>query len=39
MAPTIRNREAAIQAEILTDVTQIVLQLGISFPVTIARLL
>ncbi len=37
MAPAIRDREAAIQAGTLTDVTQTALQLGISFPVTIAR--
>ena len=33
----IRDREAAIQAGILIDVTQTALQLGITFPVTITR--
>jgi len=37
MPPAIRNREAAIQAGILIDVTPTALQLGISFPVTITR--
>jgi hypothetical protein len=37
MAPAIRDREAAIQAGTLTDVKQTALQLGILFPVTIAR--
>ncbi len=37
MAPTIRDREAAIQAGILIDVTPAALQLGITFPVTITR--
>ena len=34
---TIRDREAAIQAGILIDVTPTALQLGITFPVTITR--
>jgi hypothetical protein len=34
---TIRNREAAIQAGILIDVTPTALKLGITFPVTITR--
>ena len=38
MAPAIRDPEAAIQAGTLTDVTQTALQLDISFPVTITRL-
>jgi hypothetical protein len=37
MPPTLRDREAAIQAGILIDVTPTALQLGISFPVTITR--
>jgi len=37
MPPTIRDREAAIQAGILIDVTPTALQLGITFPVTITR--
>jgi hypothetical protein len=37
MSSAIRNREAAIQAGILIDVTPTALQLGISFPVTITR--
>jgi hypothetical protein len=37
MAPAIRDREAAIQAGTLIDVTPTALQLGISFPVTITR--
>jgi len=37
MLPTIRDREAAIQAGILIDVTPTALQLGITFPVTITR--
>jgi len=37
MPPAIRDREAAIQAGILIDVTPTALQLGISFPVTITR--
>jgi len=37
MIPTIRDREAAIQAGILIDVTPTALQLGITFPVTITR--
>ncbi|HEX7093129.1 MAG TPA: hypothetical protein VF205_05575 [Nitrospiraceae bacterium] len=37
MLPAIRDREAAIQAGILIDVTPTALQLGISFPVTITR--
>ena len=37
MTPTIRDREAAIQAGILIDVTPTALQLGITFPVTITR--
>ncbi|MGH7216645.1 MAG: hypothetical protein ACREIG_05365 [Nitrospiraceae bacterium] len=37
MPPTLRDREAAIQAGILIDVTPAALQLGISFPVTITR--
>jgi hypothetical protein len=35
--PAIRDREAAIQAGILIDVTPTALQLGITFPVTITR--
>jgi hypothetical protein len=37
MPSTIRDREAAIQAGTLIDVTPAALQLGISFPVTITR--
>jgi hypothetical protein len=37
MPSTIRDREAAIQAGTLIDVTSAALQLGISFPVTITR--
>ncbi|MCI0427825.1 MAG: hypothetical protein L0Z46_07415 [Nitrospiraceae bacterium] len=37
MPPTLRDREAAIQAGILIDVTPTALQLGITFPVTITR--
>ena len=37
MPATIRDREAAIQAGILIDVTSTALQLGITFPVTITR--
>ena len=37
MLPAIRDREAAIQAGTLIDVTPTALQLGISFPVTITR--
>jgi len=37
MPLTLRDREAAIQAGILIDVTPTALQLGISFPVTITR--
>jgi hypothetical protein len=37
MHPTLGDREAAIQAGILIDVTPAALQLGISFPVTITR--
>ena len=37
MHPAIRDREAAIQAGILIDVTPTALQLGITFPVTITR--
>ena len=37
ITPTIRDREAAIQAGILIDVTPTALQLGITFPVTITR--
>jgi len=37
MPPTLRDREAAIQAGILIDVTPTALQLGIMFPVTITR--
>ena len=37
MPLTIRDREAAIQAGILIDVTPTALQLGITFPVTITR--
>jgi hypothetical protein len=37
MAPAIHDREAAIQAGILIDVTPTALQLGITFPVTITR--
>ena len=37
MTPTILDREAAIQAGILIDVTPTALQLGITFPVTITR--
>jgi hypothetical protein len=37
MPPIIRDREAAIQAGILIDVTPTALQLGITFPVTITR--
>jgi hypothetical protein len=37
MPPALRDREAAIQAGILIDVTPTALQLGISFPVTITR--
>ena len=35
--PALRDREAAIQAGILIDVTPTALQLGITFPVTITR--
>jgi hypothetical protein len=35
--PTLRDRDAAIQAGILIDVTPTALQLGITFPVTITR--
>ena len=37
MHPAIRDREAAIQAGTLIDVTPTALQLGITFPVTITR--
>ena len=37
MPPSLRDREAAIQAGILIDVTPTALQLGITFPVTITR--
>ena len=37
MPPAIRDREAAIQAGALIDVTPTALQLGITFPVTITR--
>jgi hypothetical protein len=37
MPPTLRDREAAIRAGTLIDVTPTALQLGISFPVTITR--
>jgi hypothetical protein len=37
MPPALRDREAAIQAGILIDVTPTALKLGISFPVTITR--
>lgn len=37
MPPAIRDREAAIQAGTLIDVTPTALQLGITFPVTITR--
>jgi hypothetical protein len=37
LPPAIRDREAAIQAGTLIDVTPTALQLGISFPVTITR--
>lgn len=37
LPPTIRDREAAIQAGTLIDVTPTALQLGITFPVTITR--
>jgi hypothetical protein len=37
MHPTLRDREAAIQAGILIDVTPTALQLGITFPVMITR--
>jgi len=37
MPPALRDREAAIQAGILIDVTPTALQLGITFPVTITR--
>jgi hypothetical protein len=37
ISPAIRDREAAIQAGILIDVTPTALQLGITFPVTITR--
>ncbi|MBU6481243.1 MAG: hypothetical protein KGS09_11945 [Nitrospirae bacterium] len=37
ISPAIRDREAAIQAGTLIDVTPTALQLGISFPVTITR--
>lgn len=37
MPPAIRDREAAIQAGTLIDVTPTALQLGISFPVTVTR--
>lgn len=36
-SPTIRDREAAIQAGTLIDVTPTALELGITFPVTITR--
>ena len=37
LPPAIRDREAAIQAGTLIDVTPTALQLGITFPVTITR--
>jgi hypothetical protein len=37
MPPAIHDREAAIQAGVLIDVTPTALQLGITFPVTITR--
>ncbi len=37
LPPAIRNREAAIQAGTLIDVTSTALELGITFPVTITR--
>jgi len=37
MSSTIRDRETAIQAGVLIDVTPTALQLGITFPVTITR--
>jgi hypothetical protein len=37
LPPTIRDREAAIQAGALIDVTSTALELGITFPVTITR--
>lgn len=37
MPPAVRDREAAIQAGILIDVTPTAQQLGITFPVTITR--
>ena len=37
MPPAVRDREAAIQAGILIDVTPTALKLGITFPVTITR--
>ena len=37
LPPTIHDREAAIQAGTLIDVTSTALELGISFPVTITR--
>jgi hypothetical protein len=37
MLPAFRDREAAIQAGVLIDVTPTALQLGITFPVTITR--
>ena len=37
MPPALRDREAAIQAGILIDVTPTALELGITFPVTITR--
>lgn len=37
LPPTIRDREAAIQAGNLIDVTSTALELGITFPVTITR--
>jgi hypothetical protein len=37
MPPSLRDREAAIQAGTLIDVTPTALQLGITFPVTITR--
>lgn len=37
MLPTLHDREMAIQAGMLIDVTPAALQLGISFPVTITR--
>jgi len=37
LPPTIRDREAAIQAGTLIDVTSTALELGITFPVTITR--